>query len=75
MKKVFSFLMAICLVFTVVSANLTFNASAADVIKIACVGDSITQGASDYNYPMYLQELLGEKYAVSNRTKHLFTRL
>lgn len=42
-----------------------------DVIKIACVGDSITfrhgfDDAPENNYPYVLSELLGEKYEVSN---------
>ena len=40
------------------------------IIRITCVGDSITQGlgASDINfsYPSQLQKLLGEKYKVLN---------
>ena len=34
-----------------------------DVIRIACVGDSITKGS---DYPDKLQEMLGENYAVGN---------
>lgn len=37
--------------------------------RIACVGDSITQGvevAAGQSYPSYLQKLLGEKYDVHN---------
>ena len=37
---------------------------AADRIKVACVGNSITEG--DYNYPSYLQKLLGNDYLVEN---------
>ncbi len=42
---------------------------AADPIKVACVGDSITQGAGaakGKSYPSQLQELLGDKYQVGN---------
>ncbi len=46
------------------------------VIRVACVGDSITAGGSDSNYPKYLQEylnVLGEKdgniYEVKNHGK------
>lgn len=36
-------------------------------IKVACVGDSITQGdAGNFNYPWYLQQMLGFKYHVIN---------
>jgi len=40
-----------------------------DPIRIACVGDSITQGAGAGEgkaYPSQLQELLGEKWKVGN---------
>ena len=45
------------------------TARAAEPIKVACVGDSITQGAGaskGKSYPSQLQELLGEKYKVGN---------
>ena len=45
------------------------TARAAEPIKVACVGDSITQGAGaapGKSYPSQLQELLGDKYKVGN---------
>ena len=45
------------------------TARAAEPIKVACVGDSITQGAgakSGQSYPSQLQALLGEGYKVGN---------
>ena len=45
------------------------TARAAEPIKVACVGDSITQGAgakSGQSYPSQLQALLGEGYQVGN---------
>ena len=43
------------------------------VIRVACVGDSITAGTQAFNYPKYLAECLdalgkvdGRKYAVRN---------
>lgn len=46
------------------------------VIRVACVGDSITAGTSETNYPMYLQEYLnylgsidGKTYEVKNHGK------
>lgn len=40
------------------------------VVKVACVGDSITQGvnsaSNQYSYPAYLQQLLGWDYCVLN---------
>ncbi|MGM9647987.1 MAG: GDSL-type esterase/lipase family protein [Eubacteriales bacterium] len=51
--------------------NLTdLNVSATkDLIKVACIGDSITHGTtsddeSAYNYPVYLQQMLGYDYYV-----------
>lgn len=44
-----------------------FGARAQSVIKVACVGNSITEGAGlDKPYPAALQELLGEEYEVRN---------
>jgi lysophospholipase L1-like esterase len=45
------------------------TARAAEPIKVACVGDSITQGAgakSGQSYPAQLQALLGDGYKVGN---------
>jgi len=45
------------------------TASAAEPIKVACVGDSITQGAGakpGQSYPSQLQALLGSGYQVGN---------
>lgn len=44
-----------------------FGAQAQSAIKVACVGNSITEGAGlDKTYPEALQELLGEAYEVRN---------
>lgn len=48
---------------------LTMSARAAQPVKIACVGDSITQGVgaqSGKSYPSQLQALLGDGYVVGN---------
>ncbi len=42
-----------------------------DLVKVACVGDSITKGANStypniQNYPAYLQQMLGYNYYVKN---------
>ena len=45
------------------------TARAAEPVKVACVGDSITQGVGAQNgksYPAQLQALLGEGYKVGN---------
>lgn len=52
---------------TLAMAGLSFSA---DKIKVACVGDSITEGAGvkdpKNRYPAQLSELLGESYDVKN---------
>ncbi|MFM9148318.1 MAG: sialate O-acetylesterase, partial [Verrucomicrobiota bacterium] len=48
---------------------LTMSARAAQPVKIACVGDSITPGVGAQrgrSYPSQLQELLGDGYLVGN---------
>lgn len=50
---------------------LALSLNAADKIKIACVGDSITFGAGveqreKNNYPLVLAQLLGDKYETKN---------
>ena len=53
-------------------ANLTdfMSSGKKDVVKVACVGDSITQGtnsiSNELTYPAYLQKLLGWDYCVLN---------
>ena len=66
--KTLSRLLAIIFMLTLVLAAFTLPASAEGekVIKVACVGDSITAGTNATNYPMYLQELLGDGYEVKN---------
>ena len=50
---------------------ITFSCQAQKAIKVACVGNSITYGATienreKYAYPAQLQKLLGEDYSVGN---------
>ncbi len=66
MKRLLSLIAACAMVFTTAAANMSFSASADEVIKIACVGDSITAGTNATNYPMYLQNILGDGYEVKN---------
>ncbi|HTN75310.1 MAG TPA: GDSL-type esterase/lipase family protein [Pirellulaceae bacterium] len=52
-------------------AILTLPVDAAEKIRVACIGDSITFGAGveqreKNNYPVKLGELLGDKYEVKN---------
>jgi acyl-CoA thioesterase-1 len=49
---------------TIVLLFIAIAASASSKIKVACVGNSITAGTS--NYPTYLQNLLGSGYQVEN---------
>lgn len=63
MKSVFLILCSVCLTF--------LNACTSDPVKIACIGDSITEGSgieyqSKYSYPVILSEYLGNKYQVFN---------
>jgi len=55
---------------TLFLVSLSFmTAHAAEPIKVACVGDSITQGVgakSGQSYPAQLQALLGDGYKVGN---------
>ncbi len=47
--------------------QFSFGALAQQKVKVACVGNSITEGAGlRVTYPAALQELLGEAYEVQN---------
>ncbi|ALI98234.1 GDSL-type esterase/lipase family protein [Rufibacter tibetensis] len=60
MKKHFSLLYLLVLL-------VCFGASAQNKIKVACVGNSITEGAGlKQTYPAVLQQLLGGAYEVRN---------
>ncbi|HEV2831934.1 MAG TPA: GDSL-type esterase/lipase family protein, partial [Hanamia sp.] len=65
MKKIFLFFLLTFLFFS-------FNAFAQNkIIKIACIGNSVTYGyglknPSTESYPSQLQKMLGEKYNVKN---------
>ena len=71
MKKTLSFLFSLIMVFSAISTLDTSFAeiSASSVVKVACVGDSITYGFGHNDarsYPSVLGELLGEEYEVKN---------
>lgn len=67
MKKLLCKILACAVAVTaLLSVTVTGAFAEADVIKVACVGDSITAGTNSTNYPMYLQELLGDGYEVKN---------
>ena len=68
MKKVLSLLILFSLVISVFSVT-PFIAEAAQIIKVACVGDSITYGyglTSEMSYPFKLGTYLGSNYEVMN---------
>ncbi len=57
--------------FTVLSVSLIACQAKEEKIKVACVGDSITEGATIYSestngYPVKLDDLLGDHYTVQN---------
>jgi len=71
MKKTLSVLFSLIMVFSVISSlDTSFTEiSASSVVKVACVGDSITYGFGHNDarsYPSVLGELLGEEYEVKN---------
>ncbi len=66
MKKIISAISALALMATSLLSVASFTVSADEVIKVACVGDSITAGGSASNYPLYLQEMLGDGFEVKN---------
>lgn len=67
-----SILNALCVFAAVASLAATAEpinpASFSDPVRIACVGDSITQGSGTKGnpYPKQLQELLGDEWKVGN---------
>lgn len=70
MKKLFCLIAA--LVFSLTC--FAFPVHAEEKIKVACVGDSITEGWASTNtetqsYPVQLQKLLGDEYEVKNFSK------
>ncbi len=67
MKKIFSVIIALAMAVTAVAATAVMPASAEDVIKVACVGDSITDNGKTVNaYPAQLNEMLGDSYELGN---------
>lgn len=69
MKTMLSKLMAIAIsvaMLAVASVPTAFADVEQKVIKVACVGDSITAGTGNITYPIYLQEILGDGYEVKN---------
>lgn len=63
MKRLLSVILSAAMLLT--GAAVT-SVNADEVIKVACVGDSITQGLGNTPYPNQLQELLGDGYEVGN---------
>lgn len=65
LKRVIGLIIATFFVFAAVP-TVSAQPVSGEIIKIACVGDSITAGSGDINYPSYLQEILGAGYEVKN---------
>lgn len=69
-KKVASTILSLSLCGCTMLPAMTGTVSAAEKIKIACVGDSITAGSqassAAFYYPTQLQQLLGDGYEVKN---------
>jgi acyl-CoA thioesterase I len=71
MNKKKLMLLAIGLVILLVAAGgasllILTNEDQSNKVKVACVGDSITQGTYAYSYPVDLKGLLGSNYTVRN---------
>ncbi len=67
MKKIISAIIAVAMVITSFATVAVMTVSADEVIKVACVGDSITDnGKSAFSYPAQLQHMLGDGYDVRN---------
>ncbi len=69
LKKALSFLLSAVMLFCFSVTGITVTAE--EVIKVACVGDSITEGFTSsnnsvYSYPARLQMMLGDGYEVKN---------
>jgi acyl-CoA thioesterase-1 len=71
MTKTKMALLAVGLVILIVSSglivlffgSLVIGANPANLIRVACIGDSITEGEG---YPVHLQAMLGDSYKVGN---------
>ena len=71
MPNRYSAVVACCILSTLAAAPATRPTTRVTVVRVACVGDSITYGSgiADRNhdsYPAQLQRLLGPGYAVTN---------
>lgn len=56
-------IIAAIVILVVLSADLTMTQTAAEQIRVACIGDSITERSG---YPQKLQAMLGNGYVVAN---------
>ncbi len=52
--------------FLFIAILLFSSCSEKKAVKIACIGDSITESIKLYNYPMQLDSILGQGYSVLN---------
>jgi lysophospholipase L1-like esterase len=70
-KKIIVFLVLIYLLITAVTSCASISVYPTDGIRVACIGDSITEGSfmrnkKKYNYPTQLYGLLDKRYIVEN---------
>ena len=67
MKKTVPIIALFALILTLfASVPTVFADPSSSPVKVACVGDSITQGLGNTPYPSRLQDLLGDGYEVKN---------
>ncbi len=64
MKKFFSLVISAAMLMAALPMTMGVNAD--EIMKVACVGDSITQGLGSTPYPQQLQDLLGSGAEVGN---------
>ena len=63
-KKIAGFIVVLLVMLTLLGIIIETNLySNNNITRIACIGDSITEGT---NYPLYLQNMLGADYIVGN---------
>jgi lysophospholipase L1-like esterase len=65
-KELLFVFLIIVTVSVVCITNLMAAENATNTIKVACVGDSITEGYGIAVYPSFLGKLMGSKYQVNN---------
>ena len=80
-QKIFKIILSVSVFLSIILPNVSVKPiQANDKIKIACIGDSLTDGflssggnKSATAYPAQLQQLLGDQYEVGNFGKTSYT--